>query len=749
MKYAACTLLLLGLFAPLAAQELPPGYEGPAPPVLPETVARDADGRVTVRAVRVSAPLRIDGQLDEALYRTVTPISEFIQLEPQPGAPATEKTEVWIAFDKDNVYVAVRASESRPERMVANEMRRDAEGVHQNENFAFALDTFYDRRNSVNFQFNPVGGRMDGQNTNEGQYNGDWNPVWDFAVRRVEGGWAGEAAVPFKSLRYRPGRAQVWGVQFRRINRWKNEISFLTRVPDGLGTNGIQRTSSSATLVGIEAPPGSRALDIKPYVTSDLSTDISADPPIQNKIGTDVGVDLKYGLTRGLTADVTYNTDFAHVEADEQQVNLTRFSLFFPEKRDFFLENQGIFNFGGAGTTSQTIFDTPIMFYSRRIGLDQGQEIPVMVGGRLTGRAGRYTVGALNMETEAVDRLGVPATNFAVARLRRDILRRSAIGAIATRRSHRSSGTGSGETFGVDGSFGFFTNLSITGYWARTQTPELRGNDTSYRVNVNYNGDRYGAMSEHMMTGDHFRPEMGFVRRDDFRKSRLALRFSPRPTRIRSVRKFTYELQGVYYESLAGVKETRDIEFNFQTEFQSSERIQVTYLDKFERLTSPFTLARGVTVPPGAYYLRTVTAKATIGQHRTLSGDIFVERGPFYSGDRTAFGCSGARLKVNAHLAFEPGVQVNRVTLPFGSFTTALVTTRTTYAITPMMFLSGLVQYNSSNSTFSTNLRLRWEYLPGSELFVVLNEGRHTQGGGFPHLENRSFVVKVNRLLRF
>jgi hypothetical protein len=749
MKYAACTLLLLGLFAPLAAQELPPGYEGPAPPVLPETVARDAEGRVTVRAVRVSAPLRIDGHLDEALYRTVTPISEFIQLEPQPGAPATEKTEVWVAFDKDNVYVAVRASESQPERMVANEMRRDAEGVHQNENFAFALDTFYDRRNSVNFQFNPVGGRMDGQNTNEGQYNGDWNPVWDFAVRRVEGGWAGEAAVPFKSLRYRPGRAQVWGVQFRRINRWKNEISFLTRVPDGLGINGIQRTSRSATLVGIEAPPGSRALDIKPYVTSDLSTDHSVNPPVQNKVGADAGGDVKYGLTRGLTADVTYNTDFAHVEADEQQVNLTRFSLFFPEKRDFFLENQGIFNFGGAGTTSQSIFDTPIMFYSRRIGLDQGQEIPVAVGGRLTGRAGPYTVGVLNMETKAVDRLGVPATNFAVARLRRDILRRSAIGAIATRRSHRAVGTGSGETFGVDGSFAFFTNLSITGYWARTQTPELQGHDTSYRVNANYNGDRYGAMSEHMMTGDNFNPEMGFVRRDDFRKSRLALRFSPRPTRIRSVRKFSYELQGVYYESLAGVKETRDIEFNFQTEFQSSDRIQVTYLDRFERLTSPFHLARGVIVPPGAYYLRTVTAKATIGQQRAVSGDIFVEHGPFYSGDRTAFGFTGARVKLNPHLALEPGVQINRVRLPFGSFDTALVSTRTTYAITPMMFLSGLVQYNSSNNAFSTNLRLRWEYLPGSELFVVLNESRHTQRGGFPHLENRSLVVKVNRLLRF
>jgi hypothetical protein len=749
MRYPAYTLLLLMLGAPLAAQESIPGYNGPPPPVLPETVARDAQGRVTVRAVRLTAPLRIDAQLDEALYSTITPVSDFIQLEPRPGAPATEKTEVWVAFDDDNVYVGVRASESHPERMVANEMRRDAAGVFQNENFAVAFDTFYDRRNSVNFQFNPVGGRMDGQNTNEGQYNGDWNPVWAFAVRKVDGGWTGEAAVPFKSLRYRPGRAQVWGVQFRRVNRWKNEISFLTRVPDGLGTNGIQRTSSSATLVGIEAPPSSRALDIKPFVTADLTTDLTADLPIRSEFGKDFGVDVKYGVTRGLTGDFTYNTDFAQVEADEQQINLTRFSLFFPEKREFFLENQGIFNFGGAGSTSQTIFDTPIMFYSRRIGLQRDREIPVVAGGRLTGRAGPYTVGVLDMKTEALDSLGVPATNFAVARLRRDILRRSAIGVIATRRSHATRGPGAGETFGADGSFAFFSDLSVTGYWARTRTPGLTDSDTSYRVNANYNGDRYGAMAEHMMTGDNFNPEIGFVRRDNFRKSRLSLRFSPRPTRITSVRKFTYELQGVYYETLAGVKETRDVQATFQTEFQSSDRILVGYLDEFELLTSPLRLAGGVVVPPGVYDLRTLTAQVTIGQQRAVSGDIFVEHGPFYAGDRTAFGVTGARIKLNAHLAIEPAVQINRVTLPFGSFDTALVSTRTTYAITPMLFLTGLVQYNSSTNALGTNVRLRWEYLPGSELFVVFNEGRHAQRDGFPRLESRSLVVKVNRLLRF
>ena len=327
--------------------DLPFAIEGPPPPDLPATSARDTEGRTTVRAVRLSAPLRLDGQLDETIYTTVTPISEFIQTEPMAAAPATERTEVWISFDSDNIYVSVRASESQPERMIVNEMRRDGANVTQNENFGFALDTFYDRRNSVNFNFNPLGGRVDGQNTNEGTWNGDWNPIWELAVRRGPDGWTAEAAVPFKSLRYQAGTAQIWGVQLRRINRWKNEVSFLTQVPDGSGNNGLSRTSQFATLVGVEAP-GSRMFDVKPFVTADVTRNAPS-PGGSDVFGRDVGFDVKYGVTRGLTGDVTYNTDFAQVEADEQQVNLTRFSLFFPEKRDFFLENQGIFNFGGAG----------------------------------------------------------------------------------------------------------------------------------------------------------------------------------------------------------------------------------------------------------------------------------------------------------------------------------------------------------------------------------------------------------------
>ena len=428
--------------------QLPEGFDGAPPPQLPSTVSRDTSGRVTVRAIALTAPLRLDGNLDEEIYQTITPISDFVQNEPQIGAPGTERTEVWISFDSDNIYVSVRATESQPQRMVVNEMRRDSLAIVQNENFQFALDTFYDRRNSVSFQFNPLGGRMDGQIANEDQFNRDWNPVWSLEVRRHADGWTAEAAVPFKSIRFNPGTAQIWGFQARRINRWKNEISYVTPLPAGTGDNGHTRVSQYATLVGLQVPAGSRVLDLKPYVISDVTTDRNPSRLRDNDLSGDFGFDAKYTLTKSLTGDFTYNTDFAQVEADEQQVNLTRFSLFFPEKREFFLENAGIFQFGGASNNNNS--ETPIMFYSRRIGLERGLAVPIDAGGRVSGRQGAFTLGLINIQSGDQDDLGVPSTNFTAARLRRDVLRRSSIGAIYTRRSIATNGSGDAQLYAAE-----------------------------------------------------------------------------------------------------------------------------------------------------------------------------------------------------------------------------------------------------------------------------------------------------------
>jgi hypothetical protein len=734
------------LAGPVAAQDAPFSFSGPAAPVPPAVIVRDDQGRATVRAVRVMTPIRLDGTLDEAVYAAVPAISDFIQQDPLEGPPGTERTEAWLLFDDDNFYVTFRLWESQPDALIANEMRRDSNNIFQNDHIAFLIDPFYDRRNGIEFAVNAIGGRWDGQITNERNASGDWNPIWDLEVGRFENGWTVEIAIPFKSLRYRPGRAQIWGFNARRINRGKNETSFLTRVPRAMGQRGLFQASLAATMVGLEVPQGSRNLEIKPYAVSGLTTDVAAIPRITNDISKDVGVDVRYGLTQNLSADVTYNTDFAQVEADEQQVNLTRFSLFFPEKREFFLENQGIFGFGGLGTGGAG--DTPILFHSRRIGFDRGHSVPIEAGGRVTGRVGRYTIGALNITSDNEQALTARRTNFSVARVKRDVLRRSSVGLIATSRSTAENAAGRNQVFGVDGTFAFFDNLAINTYWAKTDTSGFTGNDTSYRTHLDYAGDRYGLQVEHLAVGDDFNPDIGFVRRDDIRKSQVQFRFSPRPRALKSVRRLSWATSGTYIENEQGRVDTRDLGSEFAFEFQNSDRFSVSYGRTYEYLPQPLRIV-GLTVPVGGYDYQSGAVVMTFGRQRKVSGTIALEQGSFYGGHKTTLTITQGRFNPTPRLALEPSYVANWVDLPQGVSRTHLVGTRATFTMTPTMFTSALVQYNSGAKAVSANVRLRWEYRPGSELFVVYNEQRDTMTPSFPDLVNRAFIVKVNRLFRF
>ena len=726
--------------------------DGPPPPVAPEVISRDERGGTTIRAIRLDNGLSVDGVLNEAVYATVPSFGGFIQMEPAAGAPATERTEAWVFFDDTNLYIVARLWDAAPEsEWVVNEMRRDSNTLSQNEGVGILLDTFYDRRNGNFFTISPIGGRADGQVSNERGYNRDWNPVWGVETGRFAGGWTFEAAFPFKSMRYRPGRSQVWGLQLRRRVRHKNETSFLTPLDPGLGQTAIFQVSRSATLVGLEAPESGRPIEIKPYAIGDLSSDVNASPAISNQFGGNVGLDLKYGVTENLTADFTLNTDFAQVEADEQQVNLTRFSLFFPEKREFFLENQGTFSFGGSAGRSG---DTPVMFHSRRIGLNVGREVPIVAGGRLTGRVGRFSLGLINIQTDDEPVSGALTTNFTVARIKRDLLRRSSIGAIVTHRSALAGSPGDSQTYGADATFAFYENVAINTYWAATRTTGRGGQDTSYNAAFRYNGDRYGATAEHLFVDAQFAPAVGFVRRDDFRKSRGSARFSPRPRAIEAVRKLTWEGSYTYIEDAAGLVETREAEGRFQTEFESSDTIEVSYTQTYDFLKEGFTIAPGIIVPVGGYDFWNARTSLRFGQQRPMSGSVFAEHGTFYGGTKTALGFGGGpfggRIELTPQFSFEPGLSFNWIDLPQGSFLTRLVTTRATYTISPAMFVSALLQYNSSNNGLSTNIRLRWEYQPGSELFIVYNEQRDTLAPrAFPQLKNRAVIVKINRLLRF
>ena len=739
------------------ADAVPPlAINGPPAPQPPDVISRDANGRATVRAVRLVAPLRVDGVLDERVYHDVPALSDFIQAEPVEGAPATDKTEAWVLFDDDHIYISFRCWASNPDMaLVANDMRRDSYGVVSGENAQFVFDTFYDGRNSVDFVVNPIGGRMDGQITDERDYFVDWNPVWDVKTGRFDGGWTFEAAVPFKSLRYKPGRTQVWGINFLREvkNAEKDERSYLVPIPAELN---IFQTSLAATLVGLEVPEAGPVLDIKPYAIANLTSNRSDTPELANDLSGDVGIDVKYGITQNLVADLTVNTDFAQVEADEEQVNLTRFSLFFPEKREFFLENQGLFTFGGTNArafggnpTFEGTDNTPVLFYSRRIGLQDGQEVPIVAGGRLTGRVGKFSVGVLNVQADNVPASNTQATNFSVVRVKRDILRRSSIGAIFTGRSVSTLGPDSNRAYGLDGTFAFYDNLSLNTYWARTQTADLGGDQDSYRAQLDYDGDRYGVRAERLIVGSDFNPEVGFLRRDDFERSFGALRFSPRMHSIASIRQLFWEGHIDYITSRADVLESREAQGRFAIGFENSDELEVTYTRTYEFLDEPFPIDAAVTIPVGGYHFQDARIAFTRGSQRRLSGSVAVQHGSFYSGTKTGVDVTSARLEVTPQLSLEPGVSFNWVDLPEGDFTTELVTARTTYTVTPLMFVSALLQYNSSNDALGANVRFRWEYQPGSELFVVYNEQRDTLTPRFPELENRAFIIKVNRLFRF
>lgn len=745
------------LAAPAGAQ-LPPAadrgaldfVDAPAAPLPPATINRDQSRRATLRAVRVDGPLRLDGRLDEEVYRTVPPAGGFIQQVPREGAPATDDTDVWVLFDDNTLYLAMRCRESNPDRRVATERRRDAMGITNDDNVVVVLDTFYDRRNAFFFQTNPVGGVRD-QLATDGIPNVNWNTVWDVRVADIEGGYSVEMEIPFKSLRYRGSGPQVWGINFRRTTLWKNETTYLNPVPVSYGLPGISQMSTAATLVGVVTPSRSLNLEAKPYAIGTVTTDRAARVPFNNDPDLNAGVDLKYGVTRSLTADFTVNTDFSQIEEDLQQVNLTRFNLLFPEKRDFFLEGQGLFAFAGRGTggTADGASDVPTLFFSRRIGLNAGMAVPVLAGGRLTGAAGRFEVGLLNIHTDDSAAAGAVGTNFSVARIRRNVLRRSNVGVIATVRHPTAAARGDNAAYGVDANLRFYQNVEANLYAAGTSTPGMSDDENSYRARFNLGPDAYGLQIEHLKIGRQFNPEIGFVRRPDFRDTTVTGRYSPRLRKHPFIRQLIWTGRFEYAtNSAADVLDNRDAEGSFAVDFHTGDRATLAYTTQYELVPGAFPIGPGVIVPRGGYDYDTLRATYLLGNRRRVSGTVSASHGSFYGGTRTAGSYTG-RLSFSPRFVMEPGVTFNRVDLPVGRLTANLFSTRVVVTPSPRMGISGLVQFNPSLNTVTSSVRLRWEYSPGSELFAVYSDGRTTTSRGYPELLNRTVAVKVTRLVRF
>jgi hypothetical protein len=482
-----------------------------------------------------------------------------------------------------------------------------------------------------------------------------------------------------------------------------------------------------------------------------LTTDRTINPVVTNDPTGNAGFDLKYALTQSLAADFTVRTDFAQVEDDDLQVNLTRFNLFFPEKREFFLEGQGTYAFGGTQTTSTTgtgvPSNTPVLFFSRRIGLSDGAVVPMDVGGRVTGRAGRYTIGVLDVKTGENQKAGLPATNFGVVRVKRDLFQRSYVGVIGTHRSQSVVAPGSNTAFGLDTNLALSRNLNVLGYYAETRTPGL-GAGRSHRGRFDYEADRLGVQVERLAVGRGFNPEVGFMRRSDFIQHLGQLRLSHRPASWAAVRRVSLETALDYITDNELRLQNRQARVAIRTEMENSDAWSLQYTSDFEWVDRPFPVV-GTLIPAGVYRYSNARGAYTFGTQRRISGEVGAGRGQFYGGHRTDVSLR-TRADFSKRLSVEPAVSVNVIDLPAGRFIATLASARSSVSFTPRMVVAALLQYNSSAHLVTTNIRYRWEFRPGSELFVVYSDGRDTalappRG---PALVSRGLTVKMTRLFR-
>jgi hypothetical protein len=701
------------------------------------------------RALRlgIEDAIHVDGRLDELAWAKAPIVSGFRQREPVEGAAATEDTVVRVLYDGDRLYVGILAQDREPERILARILRRDKvmeldlEGHHKmagDDGVAVLLDPFHDRRNAFVFATNPNGATFDALVTDEGQtFNADWQGVWDVAAQRTAEGWSAEFAIPFRTLRYPSSpETRPWGFNVLRVIQRKNEETLLSGWSRDEG--GFHRVSRAGLLEGLaELPRSGRNVELKPYGLTGRLQERQPDP-LPDRTRWDVGLDTKWELRPGLVLDGTLHPDFAQVEADDQQINLTRFDLFYPEKRDFFLENAGIFEFGAPG-----YFETPpfLLFFSRRIGLDDaGDAIPVLGGLRLSGRVGRQTIGVLGAMTDAS--AGQPRNGFSLVRVKRDIGSAGYVGGmIADRRTGQRSNSGAG----ADWSFWPSGSVNVTGFVARTETSGPGGDGTAARLGLDYTGDRFGFSGQHILIGPETTADMGFITRTDIRRSDGLGRATVRPA-VLGLRKIDLLLGANLITDLHGVKQDASLGPAVDLQWNSGERLRVFFNQGSTHLPQAFDLSGRVNVPAGTYDMRQLSFFSTTSPQRaavlTASGDFF----HIYDG-RVSSATARASLATGPHVALSLGYTRDDVRLPAGSLGANLFSLRVDWALSTRLTAFALVQYNDLEHRFQGNLRLNFIHRPGSDLYVVFNEERGSELSAW-RLARRGLVAKITYLLR-
>jgi hypothetical protein len=704
--------------------------------------------RPQLQAVRVEEAPRIDGVIDEAVWQLARPVDQFTQQEPQEGQPASDRTEVRVLYDSRNLYIAVRANASEP--VTATEMRRDADRLFDEDNFQVIFDTFHDSRNGYMFLTTPLGAKLEQQIFDEGEGGGrgttanvnrNWDGVWDAAARVTPDGWTAEMMIPVSTVRFVPSQ-EIWGVNFLRHIRRRNELVYWSPIPKAYA---LTRVSLAGELTGLRGLSRGLDLKLKPFLLAGVRKTATGPSASTTRWPRDVGLDARYGVTAGLNLDVTVNTDFAQVEVDEQQVNLTRFGLFFPEKRDFFLENSNLFTMGTGSAFTSTPVQTDL-FFSRRIGLsDTGQPVPILGGARLTGKVGSNSIAVLDIQTDqAFDR---PGDNFFVSRYSRDILRRSRVGALFINKESVDGSAHFNRTLGVDGNFAIGRSLQVNSFLAKTLTPGLDGKDMAYYGRIAYRDPYWNLWLNYLDVQDNFNAEAGFVQRRGIRTTKAYVSPTPRP-KSGSIKLLEPMYVLTYTTDQSNRMVGRLHHYMLGTTLRDDSFINVIFQQNLDVLDQPFRVRPDVSIPVGTYRMKEWTFTYNTSPGRRLYQRFSFSPNQFYDGTRRQTQVAlGARA--TSRLSAELQYNRNDVDLPWGDFLINLTTLRVDYTFSPRMTVRSLTQYNSATNEVSNNIRFNLIHRPGSDLYVVYNELRQT--GLATDLfapRDRQLIVKINYLLQ-
>ena len=704
--------LLLTLVAATAYAQQVPGMEG----------------RRTMTAVRMNPEeaITLDGRLDEPIWQRAVPATDFIEQLPRNGAEPTEQTEVRIVYSRDALYMGVTAHDSEPDKMLGNTMKRD-EFLRADDRFMWVMNPMLDNQSGYFFEMNPSGLMADSLMNATGAVNREWDGIWNARVRQSEIGWTIEIEIPFRALNFNP-EVPAWGINFQRSVRRKNEESLWT----GHGFDqGLWRLSNAGLLLGISDVSQGKGLDVKPYARmAAIASPGQGDDKFRSD--SDVGLDVFYSVTPRLRANFTVNTDFAQTEVDQRQVNLTRFSLFFPEKRDFFLEGAAFFDFGTGSRARFGNFtraaDTSIVpFFTRRIGLKpDGVPQTIDFGTKVTGRAGAHDIGVLHVRSgEESDVLG---EDFTVMRVKRNLFAQSYIGGLYTRRAPRIGGADDLQTVGVDARVGTANfrgsqNLEAGAFYLNTTNVRDTGDSAAFGASIDYPNDRYGAGFSFHEVQQNYDPALGFTLRRNIRRYNPFVRFAPRPRAHPWILQWATMLDAnLQTDPRDNRWLTRELDITLaQVTLHSQDTFEFHVRPIYERLKRPFVISQGITLPVGNEYdFVRYQFKGQTANRRVLALGTTMEFGDFFSGTRR-------QVTLNWGIRPRPGMvyyldtEWNRVELQEGSFTARLYRFVADNQFNPWIAMTNNVQYDSVSGRLGWQGRFRWIMRPGNDVYFVYN----------------------------